>query len=121
MIFVVRRLEEQARKRDTPLCMCFIDLTKTYDLFDRVRPRVLAVVRHFRDGMRACSDMSDVEQGLLQRVCARVIAVQHVFHGGTFCTVQLLAADKRFIADTARKASGSGSEGGPYDVGSAVR
>ena len=28
MIFVVRRLQELARKKDTPLYLCFIDLTK---------------------------------------------------------------------------------------------
>ena len=29
MIFVVRRLHQRARKNSTPLCMCFVDLTKT--------------------------------------------------------------------------------------------
>ena len=85
MMSVVRRLQELARKTDTPLFMCFIDLTKAYDSVDRtllltvlarfgIPPRMLAVVRHFHDGMRACvwlddgecSDMFDVEQGLRQ-------------------------------------------------------
>ena len=35
MIFVVRRLQELARKKDAPLCMCFIDLTKIYYSADR--------------------------------------------------------------------------------------
>ena len=35
MMFVVRRLQELARKKDTPLFMCFIDLTKAYDSVDR--------------------------------------------------------------------------------------
>ena len=83
MMFVVRRLQELARKKDTPLFMCFIDLTKAYDSVDRtllwtvlarfgIPPRMLAVIRQFHDGMRACvrlddgecSDMFDVEQGL---------------------------------------------------------
>ena len=34
MMFVVRRLQELARK-DTSLYMCFIDLTKAYDSIDR--------------------------------------------------------------------------------------
>ena len=34
MVFVVRRLQELARK-DTPLFMCVIDLTKAYDSVDR--------------------------------------------------------------------------------------
>ena len=57
MMFVVRRLQELARK-DTPLYLCFIDLTKAYDSVDRtvlwdvlarfgVPPRMLAVIRQF--------------------------------------------------------------------------
>ena len=83
MMFVVPRLQELARK-DTPLFMCFIDLTKPYDSVDRtllwtvlargIPPRMLAAIRPFKDGMRACvrlddgecSDMFDVEQGLRQ-------------------------------------------------------
>ena len=53
MMFVVRRLQELARKKDTPLYLCFIDLTKAYDYVDRtllwdvlarfgVQPRMLA-------------------------------------------------------------------------------
>ena len=83
MMFVVRRLQELTRKKDTPLFMCFIDLTKACDSVDRtllstglarfsIPPRMLAVIRQFHDGMRACvrlddgdcSDMFDVEQGL---------------------------------------------------------
>ena len=55
MMFVVRRLQELARKKDTPLFMCFIDLTKAYDSVDRtllwtvlarfgIPPRMLAVI-----------------------------------------------------------------------------
>ena len=65
MMFVVRRLQELARKKDTPLYLCFIDLTKAYDSVDRtllwdilarfdVPPRMLAVIRRFHDGMQAC-------------------------------------------------------------------
>ena len=35
MMFVVRRLQELARKKDTPLYLCFIDLTKAYGPVDR--------------------------------------------------------------------------------------
>ena len=35
MIFVVRRLQELAQKKDTPLYLCFIDLIKAYDSVDR--------------------------------------------------------------------------------------
>ena len=35
MMFVVRRLQELARKKDAPLFICLIDLTKSYDSVDR--------------------------------------------------------------------------------------
>ena len=85
MMVVVRRLQELARKKDTPLYLCFIDLIKAYDSADRtllwdvlahfgVPPRMLAVIRQFHDGMQACirlddgecSDKFDVGQGLRQ-------------------------------------------------------
>ena len=64
MIFVVRRLHQLARKKSTPLYMCFVDLTKSYDSVDRtllwavlarfgVPPKMAADIRHFHDGMRA--------------------------------------------------------------------
>ena len=63
MIFVVRRLHQLARKKSTPLYMCFADLTKACDSVDRtlfwavlarfgVPPKMLAVIRHFHDGTR---------------------------------------------------------------------
>ena len=67
------------------LFMCFIDLQKAYDTVDRtllwqvlnrigVPPQMIAVIRQFHDGMRACvrpddgvcSDWFEVEQGLRQ-------------------------------------------------------
>ena len=85
MMFVVRRLQEVGRKLGVSLHMCFIDLRKAYDTVDRtllwqvltrigVPPPMIAVIRHFHDGMRACvrsddgvcSDWFEVEQGLRQ-------------------------------------------------------
>lgn len=83
MTFVVRRLQKLARK-DTPLCMCFVDLTKAYFSVGRtillwavlaccdVGAKMLAAIPHIHDGMRTCvrlddgvcSGMFDVEQGL---------------------------------------------------------
>ena len=71
MLFVVRRLQELVRK-DTSLFMCFIDLTKACDSVDRtllwtafarfgVTPRMLAVIRQFHDGLRACGRLDDGE------------------------------------------------------------
>ena len=37
MMFVIRRLQELARKKRIPLYVCFIDLTKAYDSVDRTR------------------------------------------------------------------------------------
>ena len=91
MMLVVRRLQGLARKKDTPLFMCFSNFTKASDSVDRtlpfvdfvlaclgIPPGMPAVVRQFHDGMRACvrsddggcSDMFDVGQGLLQGCCS---------------------------------------------------
>ena len=35
MMFVIRQLQELARKKRIPLYVCFIDLTKAYDSVDR--------------------------------------------------------------------------------------
>ena len=83
MMFVVRRLQEVGRKAGVSLHMCFVDLQKAYDTVDRtllwqvltrigVPPQMIAVIRQFHDGMRACvrpddgvcSDWFEVEQGL---------------------------------------------------------
>ena len=112
-MLVVRRPQELARK-DTPLYLCFIDLTKPYDSVDRtllwdilarfgVPPRMLAVIRKFHDGMQACvrldygecSDKFDVGQGLRQR-CVLAPLLFNMF----FMAV-LRVAKKRFLADAA--------------------
>ena len=65
MMFVVSRLQQVGRKTGVSLHMCFIDLQKAYDPVDRtllwqvltrigVPPQMIAVIRQFRDGMRAC-------------------------------------------------------------------
>ena len=85
MMFVVRWLQEVGRKAGASLHMCFIDLQKFYDTVDRtllwqvltrigVPPQLIAVIRQFHNGIRACvrpddgvcSDWFEVEQGLRQ-------------------------------------------------------
>ena len=105
MMFVVRRLYELGQKKDTPLYLCFIDLTKAYDSVDRtllwavlvrfcVPVRMLAFIRQFHDGMQACVRLDDGSARISSTWCkvfgkegciARATAVQHVCQGGTSC------------------------------------
>ena len=85
MMFVIRRLQELARKKRIPLYVCFIDLTKAYDSVDRtllwtvlarfgVPQNMISVIHQFHDDMRACVRLDDrvcsmwfaMEQGLRQ-------------------------------------------------------
>ena len=72
ILFVVRRLQELARRRRIPLYMCFVDLQKAYDSVDRellwkvlaragVPEEMIAVIRQFHDGMQAQVHMDDGE------------------------------------------------------------
>ena len=82
-MFVIRRLQELAWKKQIPLYVCFINLTEAYDSVDRnllwtvlarfsVPQRMNSVMHQFHDGMRACVRLDDgvwsgwfaVEQGL---------------------------------------------------------
>ena len=112
MMFVVRRMPELARKKSTPLFMCFVDVTKAYFSVDRsllstalarfgVPPRMFTVIRQIHDGMRACvllehsecSDMFDAKQGLRQGC----VLAPLLFN--TFFTAVLRVAEKRSAAD----------------------
>ena len=85
MMFVIRRLQELARKKQIALHACFIDFAKAYESVDRtllwtvlarfgVPQNMISVIRQFHDGMRACVRLDDrvcsgwfaVEQGLRQ-------------------------------------------------------
>ena len=85
MMFVIRRLQEMARKKRLPLYVCFTDLTKAYDPVDRTLPwtvlarfgvpqNMISIIRQFHDGMRACVRLDD-------RVCSGWFAVEFVKKG----------------------------------------
>ena len=85
-MFVIRRLQELARKKRISLHVCFIDLTKAYDSVDRtllwtvlarfgVPHNNISVIRQFHDGMRACVRVDD-------RVCSRWFAVEQGLRQG---------------------------------------
>ena len=80
MMFVIRRLQELARKKRFPLYVCFIDLTKAYYPVVRtplwtvlarfgVLHNMISFVRQFHDGMRACMRLDD-------RVCSGWFAME---------------------------------------------
>ena len=85
IMFVIRRLQELARKKRIPLYVYFINLTKAYDSVDQTLLRTvlarfgvpqneISVIRQFHDGMRACVRLDDrvysgwlaVKQGIRQ-------------------------------------------------------
>ena len=85
-MFVIRRLQELARKKRIPSYVFFIDLTKAYDSVDRtllwtelarlgVSQKIISVIRQFHDGMRACVRLDD-------RVCSRWFAVEQGLRQG---------------------------------------
>ena len=70
MMFVIRRLQELARKKRIPLYVCFIGLTKAYDSVDgtllwtvlarfSVPHNMISDIRQFHDSMRACVRLDD--------------------------------------------------------------
>ena len=86
MMFVIRWLQELARKKRIPLYVCFIDLTKAYDFVDRTLvwtvlarfgvPQItISVIRQFHDGTRACVWLDNI-------VCSRWFAVEQGLRQG---------------------------------------
>ena len=132
IMFVIRRLQELARKKQIPLYVCFIDLTKAYDSVGRtllwtvparfgVPQNMISVIRQFHDGMRACVRLDD-------RVCSRWFAVEQSLRQGRvlapllfniFFAAVLNVASTRFKADKGimdalvhlRKKRGAGGRG----------
>ena len=112
MMFVIRRLQELARKKRIPLYVCFIDLTKAYKSIDRtllwtvlarfgVPQNMTSVIRQFHGGMRACVRFDD-------KVCSRWFAVEQGLRQGCvlapplfniFFAAVINVASTRFKAD----------------------
>ena len=73
-MFVIRRLQKFAQKKQIPLYVSFIDLTNADDSVDQtllwtvlarfgVPQNMISVIHQFHDGMRACVRLND-------RVCS---------------------------------------------------
>ena len=112
MVFVIRRLQELARKKRIPLYVCFIDLTKAYDSVERTplwtvlarvgaQQNMISFIRQFHDGMRACVRLDD-------RVCSRWFVVEQSLRQGCvlapllfshFFAAVINVASTRFKAD----------------------
>ena len=136
MMFVIRRLQELARKKRIPkripLYVCFIDLTKASDSVARtllwtvlasfgMPQNMISVIRQFHNGMRACVRLDD-------RVCSRWFTVEQGLRQGCvlapllfniFFSAVINVASTRFKADEGimdalvhlRKKSGAGAGG----------
>ena len=100
MMFVIRWLQELARKKRIPLYVCFIDLTKAYDTANRtflwtvltrfgVPQNMISIIRQFHDGMRACVRIDD-------RMCSRWFAVEQGLRQG--CVLEPLLFNIFFAA-----------------------
>ena len=132
MMFVIRRLQELARKKRIPQYVCFIDLTKAHDSVDRtllwtvlarfgVPQNMISAIRQFHDGMRTCVRLDD-------RVCSRWFATKQGLRQGCvlapllfniFFAAAINVASTRFKADKGtmdalvhlRKKRGAGGRG----------
>ena len=101
-----------------PLCLCFIDLQKAYDSVDRsllwqilarygVPRRIIAVIRQFREGMRACvrndnghcSEELSVEQGLRQGCVLPSLLFNIFFAAALLVALQRFSEDPDILAD----------------------
>ena len=133
MFFVIRPLQEMARKKRIPLYVCFIDLTKAYDSVDRallwtvlarfgVPQNMISVIRQFHDGMRACVRLDDrlysrwfaVEQGLRQGYVFAPLLFNIFFAAVTDMASTRFKADKGNMDASVplRKKRGAGERGG---------
>ena len=107
MMFVVRKLQKIGRKAGVSLFMCFIDLQKAYDTFDRTLLwQVLTRIHQFHDGMRACvrsgdgvcSNWFEVEQ--LRQGCVQSPLLFNIFFAAVLNVVlQKFSEDPAILAE----------------------
>ena len=117
-MFVVRRIQEIGWKAGVSLFMCFIDLQKAYDTVDRtllwqvltrigVPPQMIAVIRKFHNGRRACvrpdggvcSDWFKVEQGLRQGCVLSPLLFNIFFAAVLNAVLQRFSEDPAILAE----------------------
>ena len=103
MMFVIRRLQELARKKRVPLYVCFIDLTKAYDSIDRTL--LWTVLARFGVPQNM---ISVIRQRLSKRVMFGRLAVQGPKRGGRPATSWVDCLQKNLEAFGAVPRKGKG-------------
>ena len=118
MLFVVRRLQELARRRRIPPYMCFVNLEKAYDSVDRellwkvlaragVPEETITAIRQFHDGMQAqvrmddgeLSDWFEVTQGLRQGCVLCTLLFNIFFAAATEVVLVRFSEDDTILKD----------------------
>ena len=135
MVFVIRPLQELARKKQISLYVCFIDLTRAYDSDDRtllwtvlahfgVPHNMISVIRQLHDDMRGiyiCGSTTGCNRGgslwsraFAKGARARAPPVQHLLRGGYKCGLHAFQGGQRHYRrfGASEEEKGGGGAGG---------